>query len=177
MVKRRRPRQSHGPGGCHSGRALRSTDIPVEAEQRFWRHIYRRNGDSCWPWQGPSSCGSGLFPLPGRFPVAAHRVSYVVFKGDIPAGALVLHNCHNSICVRPSHLRLGTPKDNMRDRKFSREGLKAWRKRMSWTQKQAAEWYGVSRASWTHWESGRYPIPMPLIRRLQAGLDKARVRR
>lgn len=36
--------------------------------------------------------------------------------------------------------------------------LKAWRKRMGWTQRQAAERLGVRRQWITELESGRHPI-------------------
>ena len=42
----------------------------------------------------------------------AHKFSYEEAKGEIPEGMEVDHICHNPACVRPSHLRLATKKQN-----------------------------------------------------------------
>lgn len=66
----------------------------------------------CWIWTGTKfhngygRTGDG---------VGAHRRSYERFVGPIPKGQLVMHRCDVKPCVRPSHLELGTPADNMAD--------------------------------------------------------------
>jgi len=45
----------------------------------------------------------------------AHRVAYMVWKGHIPENTFVLHKCDNPRCIEPSHLHLGSQKDNMRE--------------------------------------------------------------
>lgn len=65
----------------------------------------------CWIWTGaPLSSGYGRFR--GQ---RAHRYSWVLAYGPIPEGLNVCHSCDVKLCVRPSHLFLGTYADNHRD--------------------------------------------------------------
>jgi hypothetical protein len=82
-------------------------------EDAFWLRAHR-TPDGCWPWLlAPGHNGYGRFGKPG---LRAHRVAYALANGPIPDGSHVLHDCDNPACVRPSHLKLGTHQDNMRDR-------------------------------------------------------------
>lgn len=71
--------------------------------------------EKCWIWQGHTNDqGYGRFGV-GDKVEQAHRVSYTIFKGPIPEGMNVLHECDTPPCVKPSCLFLGTQIDNMGD--------------------------------------------------------------
>lgn len=74
-----------------------------------------RSPSGCLVWQGKRHhTGYGLAKVANRRkPV--HRLMYEATFGPIPDGLLVLHRCDNRPCIEPTHLFLGTDRDNVRD--------------------------------------------------------------
>lgn len=82
-------------------------------DQRFWRRVDKT--PTCWNWIGPvSNRGYGLLHHVDKMK-KCNRIVWIITNGEIPKGIHVLHKCDNTLCVRPSHLFLGTHTDNMRD--------------------------------------------------------------
>lgn len=74
----------------------------------------------CWVWSGAKDrhgYGRSWKGRKGldRKSVLAHRLAYEAFVGPIPNGLFVCHSCDNPPCVNPSHLWLGTNRDNTDD--------------------------------------------------------------
>ncbi|HEV8261834.1 MAG TPA: HNH endonuclease signature motif containing protein [Burkholderiales bacterium] len=89
---------------------------PKTAFDEKWR-LNEKSG--CWEWvQSASRDHYGNFgckALGGSKNTSAHRASWMIHKGPIPSGLLVLHRCDNQLCVNPEHLFLGTNSDNQKD--------------------------------------------------------------
>ena len=84
--------------------------------ERFWSRV--DTSGECWVWTGYiNQDGYGRLSIDGRL-IMAHRVSWELHHGPIPDGMRVLHDCpggDNPACVNPSHLWIGTQRDNIRD--------------------------------------------------------------
>jgi len=86
---------------------------------RFWAKVNkdgpvpaaRPELGPCWLWTATKSVGYGNFNIGGKI-IKAHRVAWEIENGPIPDGIQVDHRCLNRPCVRPSHLRAATHKQN-----------------------------------------------------------------
>lgn len=129
------------PGAVRRGRrfcsnACYAASMVIPLADRFWARVSKSDeSDGCWLWAGTmdNSTGYGVIGLPRTgVPaksrrskvVGAHRLSWEIHHGPIPAGLFVCHDCDRNYpvgsilyrrCVRPDHLFLGTAGDNMRD--------------------------------------------------------------
>lgn len=75
----------------------------------------------CWVWTGATfykGYGNFSYPVEGQkswVNVGAHRYLWALSVGPIPAGMKLCHKCDNPPCVRPSHMFVGTQKQNLED--------------------------------------------------------------
>jgi hypothetical protein len=88
-------------------------------KEKFLSKIKKTEND-CWEWQGctdKDGYGRIQMMVKGRREQLAHRVSYILFKGDIPKyeykGFQIDHLCRNHKCVNPDHLEIVTNKENI----------------------------------------------------------------
>ena len=150
---------------------------------RFSLSVKRRQDHQCWPWCGAFR-GNGYgqiteFVNGKRRTRATHRLAWEFAFGQIPEGLVVRHMCHNPACCNPTHLLLGTHKDNFNDKikgnragnsvmkrgasnmnaKLTEDQVIAIRKAQGVTIYELADQYGVSKSLissirmgkiWTH---------------------------
>jgi hypothetical protein len=83
--------------------------------ERFWCKASVKSTAECWDWKAcklPS--GYGLIQVNEKLQLA-HRIAWQITHGEIPPGLVICHKCDRPSCVNPSHLFLGTMKDNQSD--------------------------------------------------------------
>lgn len=107
------------PRGANGGEALCQADLPANILERLQPKILVT--PSCWIWtaahnsQGYGVLGWRLSPKGKYRHVTAHRVTYVIFRDDLPNGVVLRHSCDQPACCQPSHLVPGTQKENAFD--------------------------------------------------------------
>lgn len=106
-----RPRNL-GQKGC-SPKCSRILRDPPFA-QRFWAKVMKGGPAECWPWVGAKK-SSGYGNFAGIGTSIASRVSWELTKGPIPSGLFVCHHCDNPPCCNPTHLFVGTQRENISD--------------------------------------------------------------
>lgn len=86
----------------------------AEYSARYWAKVEKTA--ACWIWTAGKSEGYGMFKTEENKMRGAHRLSYEMHCGPIPAGSLIDHICRNRDCVNPQHLRTVTTKQNSEHR-------------------------------------------------------------
>jgi|ERR1051326_4475122 hypothetical protein len=84
--------------------------------EEFWKsYTVAENG--CWIWNKRLSArGYGRVKMAGAGKTThAHRVAFILTKGEIPNGMRACHKCDNPPCINPDHIFLGTAWDNTQD--------------------------------------------------------------
>ena len=85
----------------------------VEQIQRFNQRYIPVTESGCWLWTyGCTNDGYGALYVDGK-QTYAHRFSYELHRGHIPAGLTIDHLCRVRCCVNPEHLEVVTNKENV----------------------------------------------------------------
>lgn len=133
----------------------------------------------CWIWTASTAGkGYGQIKIPGtRRQIYAHRLSYLIHRGDIPDGMMVCHRCNTPRCVNPKHLFLETGKGNLQDMKAKDRHLRGTRnKQAKLTEPDVERIHDLHESGWsTHRIAEQFPVGQMTIWRIVNGLRWERV--
>jgi hypothetical protein len=141
---------------------------------RFKQKCGRSDGNGCIPWIGQiTRNGYGVMRIggAGSLRTTAHRVAWLLERGDLSPEILVLHRCDNPSCVNIDHLFIGSQQDNVND--MVSKNRHQWREMRPWQKLNFADderIIDIRRAGKTHLEIADYfEVSRPLISLILAG--------
>lgn len=100
------------------------TPKPTNAllDKERWQEVARRlatevehGPGGCVLWTGYRQPNGYGWVNIGSFRMAAHRAALIISGEDVPEGMDVCHRCDVRSCVNPSHLYVGSRRQNMAD--------------------------------------------------------------
>lgn len=96
---------------------MTNLDFRNQRGETLAQRIARQSQPSgeCIAWCGPMHLGYGRIEWNGKLRLV-HRLVVELSGREVPDDLDVLHSCDNAWCVNPTHLRVGTHADNMKDR-------------------------------------------------------------
>lgn len=73
--------------------------------------------NNCQVFTGSKTCdGYGQLSVAGRN-TYVHRMAWEIYRGPIPEGLEIDHECYRPNCVNPDHMSLKTHAENLRGRR------------------------------------------------------------
>ncbi len=88
------------------------------AIERFTEKYEIDHISGCWNWIGGlNNFGYGGFRV-GRKVLKAHRFAFEYYIAELEEGKVIAHNCNNTKCVNPKHLRQDTQSSNLTDMSY-----------------------------------------------------------
>jgi len=90
------------------------SDIEPHAN-RFNAKVSREG--NCWEWQAAiKDNGYGYFRISKEMGmISAHKAAWILANDEVPHGMYICHSCDNRRCCNPSHLWIGSAKQNQMD--------------------------------------------------------------
>lgn len=105
----------------HGEPRYKITGTLLQSMKRFWLNTDFNSLYECWHWNGRTDKnGYGRLNFRSKDfnknDMAAHRLSYMLFAGELNPKLVINHICHNTLCVNPLHLEQITLSENSKDR-------------------------------------------------------------
>lgn len=106
--------ENNGPLALYS--KLNEEEKKQKLKELYEQRVLKRSEYECWDWKGTRDKDNyGKLMWNGKT-IRAHRASYIIHKGEIPASMIVMHICDSPPCTNPLHLKSATIAENNLDK-------------------------------------------------------------
>lgn len=86
----------------------------LSLEDRFMEKVFMVPESTCWFWTGYHDRDGYAMSSINDVPLAAYRMAYKLFVGELTKGMCLDHICRQRGCVNPKHMEEVTSKENTR---------------------------------------------------------------